>query len=477
MSTTQRAWAKALAEPGVEFDPVVLPVLSGSLPLGLQGTLYQNGPACLERGGKRVGHWFDGDGAILGVHFRPEADSIQATGLYRYVRSWQYLAEVEADRFLFSNYGMAPSGLLWQRWGQPAKNAANTSVLILSDRLLALWEGGHPHALDFESLATIGLDSLEWLTPDTTYSAHPKQDPHTGLIYNFGLQLGINAILQLYVSDRTGKVVRAQTFPLQGVPLIHDFVLAGPYLVFAIPPLRLSLIPVALGLSGLSDALQWQPDRGTQILVFDRETLKLVSRSETTPCYQWHFSNGYVNAQGMIVIDLVRYEDFQTNQRLKEVATGELHTQAIGELWRWIIDPQTAQLKEADRLSSQSCEFPVVAPQEVGQETTQTYLTVHPDGADLVQDIFGAIAAYDHKTQQLTVADLGENHYPFAPIYVRDCLNPEQHWLLTIVFDGNSNHSEIWIFRGDRLSEEPVCRLGLPQIIPFGFHGTFRSIQ
>lgn len=57
-------------KPAREFPLTSLAILSGEIPEGLQGTLYRNGPARLVRGDWRVGHWFDGDGAILAVHFR-----------------------------------------------------------------------------------------------------------------------------------------------------------------------------------------------------------------------------------------------------------------------------------------------------------------------------------------------------------------------------------------------------------------------
>ena len=72
-----KAWAKAIAQPAAEFPPTPLPVLSGQLPVSLRGSLYRNGVARLERGGNRVGHWFDGDGAVLAVHFTDTG----ATGL------------------------------------------------------------------------------------------------------------------------------------------------------------------------------------------------------------------------------------------------------------------------------------------------------------------------------------------------------------------------------------------------------------
>ncbi|HBC41128.1 MAG TPA: hypothetical protein DCZ88_04315, partial [Pseudanabaena sp.] len=164
----------------------------------LKGSLYRNGPARLERGGMQVGHWFDGDGAILAVHFAEG----QARATYRYVQTEGYLAEEKANKLIYGNYGMAPTGSWWQRFGKSSKNVANTSVIALPDKLLALWEGGLPHALDLETLETYGLENLEGLDHQRSYSAHPKHDSETGEIFNFGVSYGKNATLNLYRSDR-----------------------------------------------------------------------------------------------------------------------------------------------------------------------------------------------------------------------------------------------------------------------------------
>jgi carotenoid cleavage dioxygenase-like enzyme len=48
---SQPAWGRAILQPATEFAPTVLPVLEGKIPDGLQGVLYRNGPARLERVG------------------------------------------------------------------------------------------------------------------------------------------------------------------------------------------------------------------------------------------------------------------------------------------------------------------------------------------------------------------------------------------------------------------------------------------
>lgn len=464
---SRRAWAQAIAKPAKEFPPTPLPILSGRIPAGLLGSLYRNGPARLERGGERVGHWFDGDGAILAVHFTEAG----ATGVYRYVQTAGYQAEAAVDQFLYSNYGMTAPGLIWERWGKPVKNVANTSVLPLPDKLLALWEGGHPHSLDLQTLETRGTDNLTQLSQNESFSAHPKCCPKTGEIFNFGLSPGLNVTLNLYKSNTTGKIGQKGAVKLKGFPLVHDFVMAGSYLVFFIPPVQVKLLPTALALSSYSDAMKWQPQVGTQVLVIDRETLSLVSRSETEPWYQWHFANGYVDEDGMILVDFVRYPDFLTNRRLKEIATGLTHTPAKGTLWQVRLNPKTGKVMATQELLDRSCEFPVVPSLQVGQASRYTYLSLHRQGVDIDQEMYDAIARFDSKTDTLTEADLGENRYPSEPIHATDALNPDQGWVLTVVYDGNSHQSEVWVFNSDALNEEPVCRLKLPTVIPFSFHG------
>jgi len=468
--STTKAWAKAIAQPAAEFPPTPLPVLSGQLPVSLRGSLYRNGAARLERGGNRVGHWFDGDGAILAVHFTDTG----ATGLYRYVQTSGYQEEAAAGQLLYGNYGMTAPGPIWNQWFKPIKNAANTSVLALPDKLLALWEGDNPHALDLETLKTWGKDDLGGLSDGLPYSAHPKCDAQTGKIFNFGISHGQNSTLNVYKSDRTGRILQKAAVQLDGIPVVHDFVLAGPYLVFFIPPVRVKALPLLLGLSSYSDAAEWQPSKGTQFLVFDRETLSLVSRGETDPWFQWHFANGYVDTNGEVIVDVVRYEDFQTNQFLKEVTTGQTHTPVKSTLWQVHLAPSNDKVTAIEEILDRHCEFPVVPQQWVGQASRHTYLSVQRQGVDS-QELFGAIARFDHQTNTLTTADLGENRYPTEPIYAPDAQNPDRAWVVTVVYDGNTDTSEVWVFDCDRLDEAPVCRLGLPSIIPHSFHGTWTA--
>lgn len=466
-----KAWAKSLEKPAVEFSETQLTLLSGKIPDGLRGSLYRNGPGRLERGKQKVGHWFDGDGAVLAVHFHDKG----ASATYRYVQTAGYQQESAANQYLFPNYGMNAPGFFWNNWGKEVKNAANTSVLALPDKLLALWEGGFPHKLDLQSLETLGLDNLSRLQAKETFSAHPKLDLSRGEIFNFGVTISAKVSLNLYKSDSTGQIIHKKTFDLDRLSLLHDFVLAGQYLVFFVPPIKADKLLILLGFKTFSDAMQWQPELGTRILIFERDSLELVSESVTDSWFQWHFANGCVNEQGNLEIVFVRYDDFKTNQFLKEVPTGETETLAIGKLASITINPLSAKVINQEILSDLSCDFPVVSPQLVGQKWQNTFLAVHRPDSDIRREIIGLPACYNHSTGKLTIAYLENNCYGSEPIFVSDGLSPETGWLIVVVYDGNNHSSQGRIYDSQQLEKEPLCCLQLPSVIPPSFHGTWQE--
>ncbi|KPQ37218.1 MAG: Lignostilbene-alpha,beta-dioxygenase-related protein [Phormidesmis priestleyi Ana] len=468
------AWHTPLAQPAQEFPTTPLRILSGQVPAGLQGAYYQNGTGRLARGGEPVGHWFDGDGAILRVGFGEG----KVTGTYRYVQTAGYRAESAAHKFLYGNYGMRYPGPLWEHMakilkGTSIKNSANTSVLALPDKLLALWEGGNPHSLNLESLETLGQESLGWLKSGQPFSAHPLQDPLSGEIYNIGVNAQCD--LAIYRCDAACHLIKKAVIPLKDVPLVHSFVMAGPYLVFLISPVKINLLPLLFNQQSYADSIEWRAERGTKIIVVDRESLEIVSQGRTDPWFQWHYGNGCVDADGNVRLDFARFDDFtHINQVLREVPTGKVKTVAHGKLHQLRINPKTGQVLSNECVIDRHCEFPQVPASQVGQPWNVTYLIMHRDGAATGQDWFGTLGRFDYASDTLTTVDLGEGYYGSEPLYVADRMSPERGWLLAVVYNSHETQSELWIFDAQAIAE-PVCRLALPSLIPLGFHGTWRA--
>lgn len=471
-------WYKAFEKPAVEFGPAPLELLSGQVPMGLQGVFYQNGTGRLERGDASAGHWFDGDGAILRVGFAQG----KAIGTYRYVQTEGYVAEGEANKYLYGNYGMRYPGPLWEHVlglfkGDSIKNSANTSVLALEDKLLALWEAGRPHELNLETLETLGEASLGWLEESQPFSAHPLRDPVSGEIYS----VGVNALCQLFVYRCNAKcnLIKQTKIPLKSVPMVHSFVMAGPYLVFVISPLRLNGLPLLLNQKCYADAIKWDASAGTRLIVIDRESLEIVSEGRAESWFQFHFGNGCVEKDGSVRFDFARFDDFiSINGVLREVPSGRMDTKAYGRLWQLRLDPKTGKLLSNECVLDRDCEFPQVFAQEVGQPWRYTYLLMHLDGVKTGEDWFGAVGRFDYETGELKQIDLGKGYYGSEPLYVADRFNSQQGWLLDVVYNSAAKRSELWVFDASTMggsSGEPTCRLALPEIVPIGFHGTWQA--
>jgi carotenoid cleavage dioxygenase-like enzyme len=101
--------------------------------------------------------------------------------------------EEAAGRLLYGNYGMTAPGPIWNQWRRPLKNAANTSVIALDGPAARALGGRRPACAGPGHLETLGETNLDGpggrLEQGQPFSAHPKQDPDTGDIYNFGVSI------------------------------------------------------------------------------------------------------------------------------------------------------------------------------------------------------------------------------------------------------------------------------------------------
>ena len=88
-------------------------------------------------------HWFDGDGMLHGVRI----SNGKAQYHNRYVRTKGFKIERDAGHAIWT-------GLLEPQENNPdglKKNTANTALVWHAGQLLALWEGGEPHAIKVPS--------------------------------------------------------------------------------------------------------------------------------------------------------------------------------------------------------------------------------------------------------------------------------------------------------------------------------------
>ncbi len=461
-----RAWARGYTTLTEEQAYWITPS-SGTIPEGLSGTLWRNGPGRFDRGGVPYTHPFDGDGMILAVTFKGDRVYVQN----RYVATAEYQAEQRAGRILYKNvFGtLRPEGF-WANWFDFGfKNVANTGVIHWGDKLLALWEAAPPYHLDPVTLATWGSEDLGALA-GRPFSAHPRIDPVTGHLWNFGIQVGLTTQIHLYELDQKGVMVSQRTEIITGMAFIHDCLITENYVILVQNPMALDPLWFVLGVKGAAECLRFAQGQPTRIFLFPKAGGPKITL-ETDPFFIFHHVNAY-EEQGSIVLDTIRYEEYLKTEEDKDFREVDFTKIPGGRLWRLRLDLATKKVT-GQQWSTQICEFPQVAPQCVGYAHRYAYIGAAHDAQK--NGPLQVLWKVDFQTQ-------AQQRYSFAPhgfvgepqfIPRPGSTSEDAGWIVILVYQSQDHHTDIVIFDAQNITAGPVTRIALPHHVPFGLHGNW----
>ncbi|MDP6957401.1 MAG: carotenoid oxygenase family protein [Planctomycetota bacterium] len=465
-----RQWNRVFEDLKEEHAPRALKV-TGRLPSDLVGSLYRVGPSCFSSHGHPYQTLFDGDGAVSRVRF----DGKGAEGSVRFVEGPDRKEEAQRGKALYSTFGTkSPSRL--HRVGGRIKNGANTSLLSWQGKMFALFEGGLPTEISPDDLRTLGENDLEGQILQS-FSAHPHYVPQRRAFYNYGVRFGPITHLDLYElpMERSGAI-RLASLPLPFAPLIHDFIATENYLIFLVPPVRLRVMKVAMGLGTLAENFQWKPREGTEVIVVPIDDPQNPVRFRIDPFFLWHFSNAF-EERGKIVLDVVRYEDFSAKDFILQARSGSLpRTLAPGLFHRMTVDLKKKRAS-SEPLSDWSVEFPRVAPGVESNGYQYSYLASHSGEVAAYEGIWDQLVKLDVKSGRSQVLPMGSGRYPSEPIFIprEGGKSEDDGWLVSLVYDQNIHKSSVVVVDGRDLEGGPVAEASFDQHIPFTFHGLFTS--
>lgn len=332
---------------------------------------------------------------------------------------------------------------------------ANINVISHAGALYALWEGGRPYRLDPDTLETKGEDDLGGiLGPHQGFSAHPKSDPASGELWNFGVTFGPRPRLTLYRGSYSGAWSEVARLALPHQYMVHDMALTPVSVVFALVPVALPAVPIALltGRKGYAESLRWRPRWGTTLLVVDRNTG--TSRTYTTdPFMAFHLAGAREEATSL-EIDVCSYNDMSVIEDFARVMRGE-SVVARPVLERIDVDSRGGVARR--RITELAFEFPrpIVDGRIVG-------LTTGPDAGFLNSPV-----TVNTETGAVQVTPLS------AWEFAGEVIPVAQRWGITIVLDGRAGTSELRIIDLANLSAKAIAIARLPHAIPFGLHGNF----
>lgn len=440
--------------------------IDGSVPATLRGTLFRNGSGRNVLAGQWFAHWFDGDGMIskirfddLGIHYRN-----------RYVATANYQDETRAGRILNRGFGkMRPYGVLGNAFRQPA-NVSNTSVVMQGERLLSLWEGGPPTALNPATLDTQGIEDFSGVLK--AFSAHPKIDPDTGELFNFGIDYGAKTTLTPYRLDR-GVLTRLPPVVLPYPVMNHDFVLTARYMVFCLGPILLHPLRFVLGFKSFDRALHWEGSKPTQILLVPRDGVGEPRWIETDAFFQFHFANGF-EEDGAVVLDLARYPNYGTiGEALRTYWRSAWPSRGMAALTRLRIDLGTGKVEKQTFPTGAANEFPSIHPAHTGKRYRYAYFASNPAARE--SGLQQQISRLDFETGAVTTHDFGPAGYVGEPLFVPKGPGgaEDDGVVLVMVFNSADKRTDVVGLDARDLAARPLFTARLKHHVPYPLHGTF----
>ena len=413
----------------------------GEIPAELDGRYVRNGPNPITG---ESDHPFLGDGMIHGVRLR---DGNAEWYRNRYVQT----PHVANPDLPFLEVGEDLHDL--------TASKANTNIVGHSGALLALEEGHFPYVLDGE-LETVGPTDFEGglVSP---FSAHPKLCPVTGEMLSFGYAMFEPYLTYLRVSA-DGNLVQSTPITVGGPTMMHDFNITQNHAIFMDLP---AVFDFDLAMKG-EMPIRWSDDYPARLGVMPRDgDDSQVTWYDVDPCYVFHPMNAFEDGD-KIVLDVARLPYVWRDGAL-DFPDPSLH--------RWTIDTSAGTVHEA-QVDDRPAEFPRVADARVGLEYRYGYMMLN-NGAKVIDapmSVNGGLLKYDLDTGGQVVLDVGRGRHPGEAVFVPAAGGhaEDDGYLMTYVFDAESNTSEFAIFDASTMSSDPVAAVKLPRV-PLGFHGNW----
>mmetsp|Transcript_4711 Transcript_4711/g.11460 ORF Transcript_4711/g.11460 Transcript_4711/m.11460 type:complete len:655 (+) Transcript_4711:188-2152(+) len=463
-------------------------------------------------------HPYDADGGVLGVTFPGDGT---ATSRYRYVRTIALTSERRKGQRLYTGmdstrelgFGVA-QGLgndlhtpLFRHHLQPGlnkkrKNLANNRAIYWGKKLLSTFEGCQPYKMESLALSTEGRSQLggvlEEKDPfgskmvidpirDRALMYRLRQDAKSSQLTVFEFNNNFRLVDE-GEKDEEGK----SSVDLPGLAMLSDMAVTDNYAVFVQPVVSTSM------------QFLFNKDPGAVVSTENKPALlHLVPRvgSNKQPISveipfdgvieaNLQFCNAYEDGN-KIVLDAIRSDGtkkasaastewpYVSSQKDYEAKA------ANKSLWRYEVDLGSSSSRSVTKtkLSDTQCYFGTVKPGQSTQKHDEIFMAIGALGDETAPP--QGIARFDCDSGSMD-SWLPEAHQfcgepMFAPKADASSEDDDDDggdgYLLTVLFDGQAEKSELLVFESSDLSAGPVCRMPLGIGIPHGLHGCFTTSE
>lgn len=455
---------KVTAELLQEVDSVPLKV-QGEIPAWLSGTLVRNGPIRVTVNGKTTEHWLDGLAMLHAFAF----DKGRVLYTNKFLRSDAY--DDVFERGSIDYVGFDQKGTEKSIHNPPWHNA-NINVAKLNNEYVALYEIPLPVKFDLPKLNTLGVLNYDDQLPhsQTWESAHPHHDGQKGETINYLIEYGFKSYYVIYrIKDGNSTREVIGKIPVGNPAYMHSFAVTDHYVILTEFPLVVKPLSLLKREKPFIQNFNWEPERGTKILVVDRSDGKLVGTFKTDPFFAFHHANAFEDGD-QIIFDIVKYKDAEIITGLKTHDDKTSNENKYGvHLMRYTIALKTGDVTSQELLSNYN-EFPRINEAYDGKPYQFLYVADprDPESSTEVKPIY----KINTKTKEVLVWSEKGNS-PSEAVFVA---NPngkseDDGVVLAVMLDPVKKTSFLLVLDGQTFKEK--ARAEVVHVVPEGLHGQF----
>lgn len=275
---------------------------------------------------------------------------------------------------------------------------------------------------------------------------------------------------------------------LPGYALLNDFAVTENYAIFIQPPLETNMFPYMMSKDPYSSLKRNENENAIMHLVprvDSNAPLKSfpIPVDDLSDC-DAHFINAYENGDE-VVLDVIRSDGrsssgknlswpwAQSVEEYSQIASGK-------SLWRYRVQTKSGAI-EKYLLSDQQCAFANVNPSVSGGKHRYIYSNVGGMGFDVAPP--QGISKFDCDAGTVETWLPKAHEFCGEPMFaprnkgVDSSSAEDDGYILSLLFNGEKEESEIIIFNAKSIASGPVARVPLGMSIPHGYFGCFASGQ
>lgn len=462
----------------LEADVLDLDV-EGEVPAEINGFFHRVHPDAQFPPRFENDQFFNGDGMITQFRFKNGRVDLKQ----RYAMTDKLKVERKAGKALFGAYrnpltdDESVKGMI--------RSTANTTPIIHAGKLFALKEDSPPLIMDPLTLETEGFSTFGGKMKNQTFSAHPKVDPVSGNLCNFGYAatgLLTRDVSYMEISPE-GELLFETFFEVPYYCMMHDFAITQDYALFHLCPItsnwdRLKANKPHFGFdTSLPVYLLVLPRRG------EARDIRIFKAPKTI--FASHVMNAF-NDGPRIVFDIPQAEGncFPFFPDINDAPFDPIAARPY--LHRWVVDmdSNSEEFTSVQRVSDMIGEFPRIDDRYTGHHYTHAWMLVtdpslpfEGEGVRATGFRLNKIGYFNRATGEEKSWYCGPQSLIQEPQFIprRPDAAEGDGYLIALVDNQVTNYSDLVVFEALHIDEGPIARVHLPFRIRNGLHGTWAA--